>query len=238
MRKYRNAVTDCPENRKLYGIRLKMIERCTDPSADRYKDYGGRGISICDEWLKDFDEFADWAKANGYSDGLSIDRIDNDGNYEPSNCRWITKREQNRNKRTNVMVTYKGETKPLIVWCEELDLKYDPIHNRITKGWDVEEAFETPLTSEYESFASKCRRYGINPGTARDRIVKFGWSEEEALTTPSHPIGWHKKITFGTAICKVCGKEFTKKITRQVYCSEQCHRDSKHAWFKNKSKTA
>lgn len=233
-RKYRNTVSSSPVHRKLYGIRRKMIERCTDPSSERYKDYGGRGIKICDEWLYSYDAFVDWAKENGYKEGLSIDRINNDGNYEPANCRWITKREQNRNKRTNVMVTYRGETKPLVVWCEELGLKYDPIHNRITQGWDVESAFNTPLASEHESFASMCRRHGINQTTAWDRIVKFGWTLEDALNTPAGEMGAHRKKTYGTAVCKVCGKAFTKNTSRQVYCCEKCHCDSKRVWFKRK----
>lgn len=222
------------DNHKLYGIWKKMIERCTDSKCDRYKDYGGRGINICHEWLDDFDAFADWSKDNGYASGLTIDRINNDGNYSPENCRWVTKREQNRNKRTNLMVEYRGEIKPLIIWCEELGLRYDPIHNRITSGWEVDKAFNTPLASEHESFASMCRRHNINPGTAYDRIHKFGWTLEDALNTPAqHKGSWIKK-DFGEAVCPVCGKTFTKNGFRHKYCTEYCHRDSKHAWYKKK----
>lgn len=224
MRKYRNIVcVNGSDNRKLYGIWKKMIERCTDKTCDRYKDYGGRGISMCHEWLDDFDEFCDWAKAHGYASGLTIDRIDNDGNYSPENCRWVTKREQNRNKRTNLLVEYRGETKPLIEWCEELGLRYDPIHNRITKGWDVEKAFNTPLASEYESFASICRRHNINQTTVMSRINKFGWTLEEALNTPSLGRGTHKPIRRVEAVCPICGKTFMKNIGKQKYCSGECN---------------
>ena len=230
-RKYRNTVSSSPENKKLYKIRTKMIERCTNPNCDRYKDYGGRGIKICDEWLNDYDSFVDWSKMNGYKEGLSIDRIDNNGNYEPSNCRWITKREQNRNKRTNKMVTYKGETKPLIVWCEELGLKYDPIHNRLEKRWDVEKAFTKPLRTARESFQSICRRHNINPTTARDRMIKFGWSFEDALNTPSVGRTSGNKDYFrdkwGKSICQHCGKEFLKHTKNQIYCSTKCREDEK-----------
>ena len=118
-RKYRNTVSSSPENKKLYKIRTKMIERCTNPNCDRYKDYGGRGIKICDEWLNDYDSFVDWSKMNGYKEGLSIDRIDNNGNYEPSNCRWITRKEQGRNTTRNRFITYNGETKTLSELREE-----------------------------------------------------------------------------------------------------------------------
>ena len=233
---YKNSPSDSKENKCLYGIWAKIKERCRDESCARYKDYGGRGIDVCDEWATDFDGFADWAKANGYKRGLTIDRMDNDGNYEPDNCQWITRREQNRNKRTNKMVTYMGETKPLVVWCEELGLRYDPIHNRIDKGWDVELAFKTPLASEYESFSSICRRHGVNPATARDRIVRFGWSFEKAVNTPSLGRGANSKTynpdQFGVGECKVCGKSFHKNSNKQIYCGERCRSISKRKSYR------
>ena len=232
VRKYRHMPGSSTVYGKLYRIRAHMIKRCTDPSCDRYMDYGGRGISICQEWLDDYDGFVDWALDNGYEEGLTIDRINNDGNYEPDNCRWITKREQNRNKRTNKRVTYHGETKPLIVWAEELGLKYDMVHNRLEHGWDVEEAFETPSSLEKESFSSICRRHGINPTTARDRIVRFGWTFEDAISTPSAGRGGHRKPKCGEGVCEVCGKTYKKNNGKQKYCSPKCHAESKHAWFK------
>lgn len=233
MRKYRNATTLCEENRRLFGILKNMKKRCYSPDCDRYKDYGGRGITICQEWLDDFDNFADWAKANGYALGLTIDRIDNNGNYEPDNCRWITKKEQNRNKRTNLLVTYRGETKPLIEWCEQLGLRYDPINNRIKKGWSVEDAFNTPLASEHESFSSMCRRHGMNPATVHDRVTKLGWTLEDALNTPSCGKGKRpREIEWGTAVCSVCGKEFTKHNFKQIYCGEKCRHISKRISYR------
>ena len=231
-RKYIHPVSSSPIYRKLYGIRLKMIERCTDPSCDRYKDYGGRGITVCQEWQDDFDNFVEWALNNGYAEGLTIDRIDNDGNYEPENCRWATRREQNRNRRNTIMAEYRGEVKPLRTWCEELNLKYDTMHNRITHGWDVKEAFETPSQNEKESFSAMCRRYGARPGLVRDRIVRFGWSLEDALTTPSAGRGGHRKANCGEGVCAVCGKTYTRKNGKQKYCSPECHAKSKRVWFK------
>lgn len=226
MRKYRNATTLSKENHRLFGIRKGMIDRCCNPDSKRYMDYGGRGITICHEWMDDFDNFADWAKENGYELGLTIDRIDNNGNYEPHNCRWITKKEQNRNKRTNVMIEYHGETKPLIVWCEQLGLRYDPTHNRLEKGWSVEDAFNTPLANESESFSAMCRRHGMSPSVVRDRVKRFGWTLEDALNTPCNGRGKMPRNLsdgyFGTATCRICGKTFTKHNSRMIYCGEKC----------------
>lgn len=113
------------DNLSLWNIYHGMKKRCLNPNCKRYKDYGGRGIVICDEWLKGFDYFADWAYANGYEQGLTIERIDVNGNYCPENCSWITRAEQAYNKRDSIKVTYNGITKDLTVWCNELGLKYD-----------------------------------------------------------------------------------------------------------------
>lgn len=230
--KYRNVLKGDCDNRRVYDIRRKMIQRCTDPSSERYADYGGRGIKVCDEWLDDFDAFADWAKESGYEKGLTIDRIDNDGNYEPSNCRWVTRKEQNRNKRNTFMVTYRGETKPLKTWCEELDLHYDITHHRLTHGQSPEKAFEMPLTTSKESFAAMCRRHNMKPSIVYDRIHRFGWTLEDALNTPTGVLGSHRKANCGEAVCPICGKTFVKIMGRQKYCTRDCHDTARKARYK------
>lgn len=94
---------------RLYTIWQRMKDRCTNQNADHYHVYGGRGIRVCDEWSRSFEAFQAWAMANGYRDDLTIDRIDNDGDYTPENCRWATRRAQSQNTRQNVYVMYRGE---------------------------------------------------------------------------------------------------------------------------------
>lgn len=105
-------------NTRLFHIFDSMKARCYRKKSINYNLYGGRGIKICDEWLNDNKKFFEWAFKNGYKEDLTIDRIDVNGNYEPSNCRWITVKEQARNRRTNTMFTYKGQTKCLKEWGE------------------------------------------------------------------------------------------------------------------------
>jgi hypothetical protein len=119
---------------RVHSIWVHMIGRCNNPSNDCYYRYGGRGISVCDEWA-DFFIFNDWAYKNGYSDDLSIDRINNDGNYEPGNCRWATTKQQGRNKCDTIMLTYNGETKPLRDFVDEFDLSWEAVRGRIRRGW-------------------------------------------------------------------------------------------------------
>ena len=236
MRKYRNH-SGIEENKHLYSIWIGMKRRCYNEKCDRYKDYGARGISICNDWLSNFDNFADWAHENGYCIGLSIERNDVNGDYEPNNCCWISLSKQKLNTRQTKWIEYKGERKPLVVWCEELDLPYDAIHNRIDQGWDVEKAFITPLFNSDDSFSKKCRDHNLNPATVRDRIVKFGWSEEKALNTPCNGRGTRPNGEYVdkhiSEKCRVCGREFIKNNSKQIYCGYRCRKIAKRkSWRK------
>lgn len=119
---------------RLYGVWSAMKRRCLNPNVDRYKSYGGRGITICDEWINDFQAFCDWAIANGYRDGLSIDRIDNDGDYCPENCRWITMAEQAGNKSSTILVEINGESKTLVEWSHITGILYGTLYRRYLRG--------------------------------------------------------------------------------------------------------
>lgn len=128
----------------IYIIWGKMKGRCNNPSNSLYKDYGGRGITLCDEW-HEFMPFYDWAMANGYQDNLQIDRKDNDKGYSPDNCRWVTSKENCNNRRNNLNITYKGETKTLAQWSECLGINEVTLRSRIRCGWSIEKSFTTPV---------------------------------------------------------------------------------------------
>ena len=131
-------------SKRLYQIWRHMQDRCYNEKNVRYENYAGRGIIVCDEWRNSFETFERWALANGYQENLTIDRIDNNSNYEPSNCRWITVKEQNNNRNNSIIITKDNETKTLAQWCEDLNLPYSVIYARITTlKWDPVKALTT-----------------------------------------------------------------------------------------------
>lgn len=123
----------------LYRVWATMKDRCFREKSPKYKDYGGRGITVCDEWLNDFKAFYNWSMANGYKCGLTLDRIDVNGNYEPSNCRWVTINQQANNKRNNIYLTKNGETHLAKEWSEILGINFYTIYSRKKLGFSDEE---------------------------------------------------------------------------------------------------
>ena len=119
---------------RIYETWQDMKRRCYNKQNARYDRYGGRGITVCDEWLNNFQSFYDWAISNGYSDDLTIDRIDNDGNYEPSNCRWSTAKEQCNNRGSNINITIGNATKSLMCWCEIFNVDYKKVYARYKRN--------------------------------------------------------------------------------------------------------
>lgn len=124
----------------LFGVWADIIARCEDEKEKAYKDYGGRGISICEEWRKDFQKFYDWSMENGYKKGLQIDRINNDGNYEPSNCRWVTRIVNANNKRSNKFIEHNGERKTIAEWARYYNVNYKNLWGNLSRGDSLEEA--------------------------------------------------------------------------------------------------
>lgn len=118
-----------------------MMSRCYSEKSAPYDYYGGRGIKVCEEW-HDFWNFVKWSDSiGGRPNGYTLDRKNVNGNYEPSNCEWVTRKAQNRNKRDNVFVTFNGKTQTLMDWSIELGIHYRTLNNRINRGWTVERAF-------------------------------------------------------------------------------------------------
>ena len=126
---------------RLYSIWTDMKTRCYNTKRAKYARYGGRGIKVCAEWLNNFQVFHDWAMANGYSDNLTIDRINNDGDYSPENCRWTDTVTQSNNRRCNIMVTRNGETHTLAEWARIKELPYKTLLMRYRRHGDTENLF-------------------------------------------------------------------------------------------------
>lgn len=130
---------------RLYRIWLGMRARCNIPTASSFAYYGGRGITVSPKW-DDYLTFKKWALNNGYKENLTIDRKDVNGNYEPENCRWITRKEQMSNTRKNVHITYNGETKTISEWAERVGLRYSTLKRRIRSDeYTIEEALNIPF---------------------------------------------------------------------------------------------
>lgn len=197
MRKFHNA-----DEKKLHSVWADMKRRCKNPSRENYPHYGGRGITVCPEW-EDFNNFYEWAIANGYSQGLSLDRIDNNGNYEPANCKWSTVKEQNDNRSCTVKFTYNGETRTLTEWSELYGLKYGLLYDRIFReGLSFEEAIHKPYekrerlikyNGKTQNLTEWSKELGLSYGLLKNRLNKLHWTVEKAFTTPAESYYWDRK---------------------------------------------
>lgn len=185
---------------RVYRAWLNMRQRCNNPNSDDYSYYGGRGISICKEW-DDPVVFCEWAVANGYDTKLTIDRIDVNGNYEPSNCRWLTRLEQGRNIRKNVWMHINGEDLilsevsrkydiPLSVLCvryKEGIRGLDLIEKHVPRGLEID--------GEYKTLNQIAEEYGINPGTVKNRWLRGIRDERLTYKKLKRGIKPHETIT-------------------------------------------
>lgn len=145
-----NGATQMGKATRLYRIYTGMRTRCYNKNYHGYENYGGRGITVCDEW-DTFRPFYDWAMSHGYSDKLSIDRIDVNGNYCPENCRWATQEQQSNNMTTNVFLEYNGERMTVTQWARKLGIKPYVIYNRLRSGWNDEMILTTPIRKQKRS---------------------------------------------------------------------------------------
>lgn len=137
---------------RLYTVYSNIKTRCYNTKNSRYKYYGARGISMCDEWRNDFQAFFDWAIENGYREDLTIDRIDTNGNYEPANCRWVTWQEQQNNRRNNHLIEFNGQVHTMAEWARLSGIPYLTLAQRINVyGWSVERALTERVGEIYDS---------------------------------------------------------------------------------------
>lgn len=135
---------------RLYVLWIGIKQRCNNPNNISYKNYGAKGVKVCDEWEHDYLSFKYWALDNGYDETLprgaqTIDRIDFNGNYEPNNCRWLSIQKQQRNKSNTKRYEYNGQKLTLSEWAEVLNINYSTLHTRVLVcGWDLKDAIEKP----------------------------------------------------------------------------------------------
>ena len=179
---------------RLYKLWCGMIDRCENPKASSFDNYGKRGISVCDEW-HNFGVFREWAMTNGYADGFTIDRVDNDDGYSPENCRWATWKEQANNRRSNRKIEYNGETKNISEWAEFFGIDLKRFNSAIQRGRSIEQILswenrgkpyriELTHNGETHTLLEWSKIIGISKHTLDMRLRKYGWSVDRALTTP------------------------------------------------------
>ena len=174
---------------RLNRIYHAMKTRCYYPNAQGYKNYGGRGITVCDEWKNDFNSFKLWALNNGYADSLTIDRIDNSKGYCPENCRWVSMKAQCNNYRHNHLITYKGKTMTMTQWAEEENIPYYRLRGRLnyykddmSKVFAKEDLHAKNLTykNETKRLSEWCKELNLNYKKTLRRL-DLGWSVERAF---------------------------------------------------------
>ena len=137
----KSKYADTKVGKAIYDTWNRMMHRCYDKNHHKFSRYGARGVKLCEEWKNNYNEFYKWAINSNFQLGLSIDRINNNGDYEPSNCRWATRKQQMRNTSRNRYITYRGETHSLAEWCEMLDVKYGTALSRLHRGKPLDQVF-------------------------------------------------------------------------------------------------
>ncbi len=183
----------------LYSVWSGMVQRCHNAKSESYKNYGGRGIFVCNEWREDFALFHEWANANGYKNSLQIDRIDNNNGYEAKNCRFVTPKENSNNRRNNRIICFNGESKTITQWAELHEMNVSVVKERFYQlNWDFRKALTTPVRDENghmtrlviltlngvsKPISHWSKILNIGAETIRRRIFNYGWSHEKALTT-------------------------------------------------------
>lgn len=196
----RKINSEATSRQRLYHIWIGIKTRCYNPKHQSFRYYGAKGIIMCDEWRNSYDSFRSWSLDNGYTDNLTIDRIDVYGNYNPSNCRWVDRTAQSRNRRDNHFIEENGKRKTLAEWGEENGLTGDGILSRLKRGWGERSAVTTPkieniryitINGETHNLAEWSEIKGYKPTLISTRIRR-GWNEKEAVLTPPFKKGCNR----------------------------------------------
>lgn len=196
---------------RVYKTWESMKTRCYNPNDEKYKNYGGRGITVCDEWLHDAGAFAKWAYENGFDENKtqeeqSIDRKDVNRNYCPSNCRFVDAKTQANNKTDNFLIEFNGEVDTLANWSRKTGIKQETIAWRLKRGWNAENALTKPVKKtrptgeqhfieykgEQHTIAEWAKKLNFPYNVLSQRIYR-GWGIERALETPIGDDRWHNK---------------------------------------------
>lgn len=188
----RNNSTHGKSTTPEYYVYQTMIQRCTNPNNDQYKDYGGRGIKICDRWLESFENYYE-DMGDRPSPELTVDREDNDLDYCKENCVWATQQEQASHKRNSSYIEYNGVIRTISEWARVTGIKRKTIEQRWKKGWSAKEVFEKPIENnerllthngKTQTLTEWSKETGIKITTLITRLDKIGMSVEESLSTP------------------------------------------------------
>lgn len=178
-----------------YRIWNSMIQRCTNVQNPAYARYGGRGIAVCERWMQSFEVF--YSDMGDRPKGMTLDRVDTDGDYEPGNCRWATAKEQARNTRSNRMLSFRGESKCLQEWSDAIGIDKSSLRERLDAGWSVERALTEPIRYSHKLLSYKGQSktaaewadgIGLSRTTFASRL-KYGWTLERIIETPARNYG-------------------------------------------------
>lgn len=199
-----------------YGSWRSMIHRCTEPKDDAWSYYGGRGISVCDRWIKSFENFL-FDMEPKPTPKYTIERIDNNKNYEPNNCRWATRKEQQRNRRCNRTIECEGKILCVKEWAEYSKIHSRTLTYRLNQGWNAEDTINTTpkntthiltYNNKSQHIAAWTKELGFQKTTITDRL-KAGWTVEKALSTPMYlqrkPLTYNGKTQLISAWAKELG---------------------------------
>ena len=168
---------------KEYSVWRGINTRCLNKNCEAFHRYGGRGIKICDRWVGR-DGFENFYNDMGpRPDGCTIDRINNDGNYSPENCRWATPKKQGNNRSTNVILEFKGKKHSITEWADILGIRPGTLHERLRRGTSIEKALTMKKREFHPELAQKAKEAGLSVSIVKDRI-RLGWDEEDIFTVP------------------------------------------------------